>query len=248
MRFLRPLHLGDPLADQRVCDDEPRTATLRSPGARQNLVDGRDVVSSLDVQDLEPVGFETLGRVLALRLLRHRVQRHVVRVVDQDQIVQLEMRGHRRRLGRHALLDTTVARQRPDRVVEDRVRGGVETRPEHLRRHRLSDSVSHPLPERAGGGLDAGRVAILRVSRRLRAPLPETLEFVDRQGVTAEVEPRVQKHAPVPGRQNESIAVDPIGIERIVAKQITIEHGAKLRCPERQTQVTRGAGLDSVHG
>ena len=46
--------------------------------------------------------------------------------------------------------------------------------------HRHADRVGEPLAERAGGGLDARRVAELGVARRFRAQLAEVADFVER--------------------------------------------------------------------
>ena len=44
-------------------------------------------------------------------------------------------------------------------------------------RDRHADRVGEPLAERAGGGLDAGRVAVLRMAGRQRAELAEALDL-----------------------------------------------------------------------
>ena len=50
-------------------------------------------------------------------------------------------------------------------VVENRVLGRVEARRGHLAGDRHADGVADALAQRAGGGLDAGRLAELRVAR-----------------------------------------------------------------------------------
>ena len=63
---------------------------------------------------------EAQGRVLALGLRRHGVERHVVRVVDQDEVVELLVAREFDGLHRDALLHAAVAREADDVVVEDR--------------------------------------------------------------------------------------------------------------------------------
>ena len=77
--------------------------------------------------------------------------------------------------------------------------------------HGHADGVGDALAERAGGGLDAGGVAELGVTRRAAAPLAERLQVVQRQVVAGEVEHRVEQHARVAGGEDEAVAVRPRG-------------------------------------
>ena len=61
--------------------------------------------------------------------------------------------------------------------------------------HRHADRVADALAERAGGGLDAGGVAVLRVARGLAAPGAQRLEVVELEAVAGEVELDVQGEA-----------------------------------------------------
>jgi hypothetical protein len=157
VRLLGSRHLGNALANQGVCQDEAWLAALRSPSAGQHVVDLHEIVSLVEVQNFVAVGFEALGSVFTLRLDGHRVQRDVVGVVDQDQVVELEVPGHRGSLGGDAFLHATVAGQGPDGVLEDGVLEdgvlrGVKARHQYLGRHRLPDGIANPLTERASGG------------------------------------------------------------------------------------------------
>ena len=73
------------------------------------------------------------------------------------------------------------------------------------------DGVGEALAERAGRRLDAGRQAVLGMARRPRAPLAERLEVVEVEVVARQVEERVEEHARVAGRQDEAVAVRPVG-------------------------------------
>ena len=53
------------------------------------------------------------------------------------------------------------------------------------------------------------------MARRLGAELAEALDLVERHvGVAAQVEPAVEKHRAVAGRQHEAVAVHPLGVLR----------------------------------
>ena len=70
------------------------------------------------------IALKRSGGVLALRLVRHRVERDVVRVVDQDEVVELLVAGELDRLHRDALLHAAVAGEADDVVVENRCAPG----------------------------------------------------------------------------------------------------------------------------
>ena len=247
VRLLRPLDLGDPPADERLGDDQLRLAAARPLGAHEGGEERLRLVA-VDRLDVEPQRLEPLGRVLALGLLGHRVQRDGVRVVDDDQVVELLVAREGERLHRDPLLHAAVARQADDVVIEDGVLRGVEAGLRHLGADRHADRVADPLTERAGRRLDAARrVRQLRVTGRLRAELPEALDLVERHvGVAAQVQPGVEEHRPVPGRQHEPVAVQPARIGRVVAERVPVEHGADLGTAERQTEVTALTRNDRV--
>ena len=167
VRLLRALDLGDALADERLGDDELRLAAARPLGALEGGEERLHLVA-VDRLDVEAERLEALGRVLALRLLGHRVERDGVRVVDEDQVVELLMAGEGDRLHRDALLHAAVAREADDVVIEDGVLGGVEAGLGHLRAAAMPTALPIALTERTGRRLDAARrVRQLRVPRRL---------------------------------------------------------------------------------
>src|SRR5690606_21346523 len=109
----------------------------------------------------------------------------------------------------------------PDHVVEGRLAGGgvrVEEPALAAGGHRHADRVADALAEGAGGGLDAGGVAVLRVARGAAAPLAERLQVVEGEAVPGEVELDVEREAGVAARQNETVPSHPGGIGGIVAE------------------------------
>ena len=64
--------------------------------------------------------------------------------------------------------------------------------------HRHADRVADALAERAGGGLDAGGVAVLRVAGGLGAPGAQRLEVVELEAQAAEEELDVEGEAECP--------------------------------------------------
>ena len=72
--------------------------------------------------------------------------------------------------------------------------------------------VAEALAERAGRRLDARRVEVLRVARRVRAELAELLDLVEAEVVAGEVQARVEQHRGVAGREHEAVAVRPLRV------------------------------------
>ena len=127
--------------------------------ARSNAARNTSISCPSTVCDVEADRLEPLGRIFALRLLRHRVERHGVRVVDEDQVVELLVARELDGLHPYALLHAAVARETHDVMIEDDVVFRVEPRLCHLGRDGHADGVADALAERSGGRLDAaGRV------------------------------------------------------------------------------------------
>ena len=111
-----------------------------------------------------------------------------------------------------------------------------------------ADGVGEALAERSGGRLDARREAVLRVARRPRAPLAEVAQLVQRQVVAGEMQQRVEQHAGVAGRQDEAVAIGPVGPRRGVAQVARPEHVGHRRHAHRRAGVAAVGLLHGVDG
>lgn len=89
----------------------------------------------------------------------------------------------------------------------------------------------------------------LRVARGHGVVLAEVLHLLEGDVVAREVQPRVNEHGAVPGRQDEAVAVDPLGVAGVVAEAAlrAEEDGAHLGAAQREAQVARVSGGDGVH-
>ena len=90
VRLGRACHLCDALADGGAQDDDGGFAhkSLGKVDGGGNL---GDVVAVLNPDNVEADRFESLDRVFALGCSGHGIKRHVVAVVYEDQVVQLEV-------------------------------------------------------------------------------------------------------------------------------------------------------------
>ncbi len=123
----------------------------------------------------------------------------------------------------------------------------IEVSSEHLLGNRETDGVRQPLAERAGGGLDARRLAVLGMARRLGMQLAELLEIVDRQCVAGEMQQRVQQHRAVSVGEHEAVAIPPRRIRRIVLKEIAPQDFGDVGHAHRRARVARVRFLYGVH-
>ena len=199
----RALHLGDALGDDGPGDDQLRLAGLRPLGLVEGLENGRQVVAVGQRLHVPADGLEARRGVLALRLRRHGVERDVVGVVNEDEVVEALVAGKGHGLHADALLHAAVAREADHVVVEDRVLGRVEAGRGHLAGHGHADGIAHALPQRTGGAFDAGRLAKLGMAGGLAVELAEIFQLLERQVVAAEVQPAVEEHAAVARGEDE---------------------------------------------
>jgi hypothetical protein len=122
---------------------------------------------------LPAVGFEALRRVVGEPAFDVAVDGDAVVVVEGDQLAQARGAGQRAGFVRDAFHQAAVAEEDVGVVIDDGVAGAVELGGQHLLGQRHADGVGDALAERAGGGLDAGGVAVFRVARGLAVQLAE---------------------------------------------------------------------------
>ena len=136
-------------------------------------------------------------------------------------------------------------------VVEDALAGrGVRVEQAALAAggHGHADRVRQALPERAGGGLDALGVPVLRVAGGERAPLAQLLEVVELEPETGQVELDVEGQAGVPGGEDEPVAPGPVRVGRVVPHR-ALEERVRQRCQaHRGARVTTAAVFDGLRG
>ena len=242
----RPSDFGDSFPDDRLRDDD-----LRLASGRLRPFEGTEEshhVVAVDRLDSPLDRLKALRGVFALRGIGHRIERHVVGIVNEDQVIEFEMTGEGDRLHGHALLHAAVSGQRHDVVVDDRLRRGVEFGRRHLLRHRVAHRICHPLPQRPRGGLDARSLVKFRVPWRDAAEHAEFLHLLEIDRIPAQVQPRIQKHRAMSGTEDESVPVQPVRISRLILERVPKEHRADLRTAERQTEMTGRTGVNCFHG
>ena len=132
-------------------------------------------------------------------------------------------------------------------LIENFVLLGVEPRRSHFCRYGNANRIANALTKRPRRAFHSGSFAKLWMSRRFRMQLPEPFDLRHRQVVTAHVQPCVKKHAAVPARQDEDIAIDPARLIRVVFQRVAEKDRSDLRSAERQPKMSRLRRLHGVH-
>ena len=154
-------------------------------------------------------------------------------------------------LAADALLDVAVAADRVDVVVERRgALGGVRVEQAALAAggHRHADRVGDALAERAGRGLDAGGVAVLRVARGLAAPGAQRLEVLELEAPAAEEELEVERDRAVARGEHEAVAAGPARVGGVVPHHLLEEQVRHGREAHGGARVAVADLLHRVHG
>src|SRR5436853_7324398 len=108
MGLVGSLDFRDSFADQRVRDDKFRPAVIVLLGVVQRVEESLHIVA-VDFLDVEPISLKTRARIFALSVLRGRVERDRVAVVNQNQIIETEVSREGTRFRAHAFLQATVS-------------------------------------------------------------------------------------------------------------------------------------------
>jgi hypothetical protein len=225
---------------------EHRRCVLDLGGAAERGLQCLGVVGGLaQGLDVPSVTLEAASHVVGVGELGGAVDGDVVVVVHVDEAAQLEVSGQGGRLVADALHEVAVAADHVGPVV---AQVGTEARPQPALGDAEPHGVGEPLPERPGGELDPRRVVHLGVAGCLRAPLAEGPEVVERQPVTGEVEHRIQQDRRVPRRQDEPVAVGPVGGLGVVAHDAGPQDVGQGRQGHGRAGMTAVGGLGGVHG
>jgi len=132
-------------------------------------------------------------------------------------------------------------------VIDDGVAGAVEGRGQVRLRYGHAYRRGEALAQRAGGGLNARGLPVFGMAGRCALPLAELLEILQGDAVAGQVEQAVQQHAPMPGGQDEPIAIRPLRIRGVVLHELRPQHIRHRRCAHRQAGVAAVGFLNSIN-
>ena len=231
--------------DVRAHHDE-RWSSLICRCLKQCGLDGSKIVGLLaEIDDLPAVGTEAGDGVIVESQLGGAIDRDVVVVVDAHQATEAEVTGQGGGFVRDTLLETPVASDRPDPVVD---KFSAVLRPQSALSDRQPHRVGESLPEGAGRHLDAWRDADLWVPWGTRAELAERPQVIERQVVPSQVQHRVLEDRCVSCREDETIPIGPRGVVGVEGHHPAEENLRHRRQCHRRPAVAGAGRADCVHG
>lgn len=169
---------GDALTDDGFGDDELGLAVFGRLGGFHRFRDGFQVVS-IDLAHVPAQGFIHGAGVGKLGAFCGGVQRDVVGVVNEDEVVQFQHGGQGERFAGHPFLQTAVPRETEDVLGEDVHAGLVEPRGGAPGGEGEADGVRNALAERPRGAFHAVRIPEFRVAGRDGALVAEVFEVLN---------------------------------------------------------------------
>ena len=243
MRLFRSLPVWRAKADHGAAGDQRRTIAM------PRLLDrgsDRFGIMAVDPAGRPPRRLKARQLIVRTRQRGRSIDRDLVVVEQHDQAAEPEMPGQRNRFVAETLHQAAVAGDDISIVIDELV---AEARVDQALRQRHADRGGDPLPERPRRGLDAGRMAVFGMARRLRSPLPECLELIQRHALIAgQVQQRIQQHRAVAGRQHEAVAIRPGRIGRIEFQEAREQHGGDVGHAHRHARMARFGFFNGVDG
>ena len=212
------LHVADALALHGAGDHHQR---LVARARLHGVADGGRIVA-VDLDALPAEGAELFDQRIEMRVqIDDGADRdHLVVVDEGDDVAELERGRHQGGFPGGAFLHLAVG----EHAVDDAVAALDAVGERHAHDHR------QPVPERAGGGLDAG-VAVVGVHAELAARGGVVVEILFLEDAEA-LQHRVLDHAAVPLRQNE-------GVGRIDARAARASARCRWRRPAQRKRRRR---------
>ena len=196
---------------------------------------------------LPVVGFETLWRVVGEPAFNFAVDGDAVVVVERDQLAQTQRTGQRADFVGDAFHHAAITQEHVGVVVDYRVARAVELRAHDFFCQGKAHGIGQTLTQRAGGGLNARRVAQLRVTRGAAVQLAEVFQVVDRQVVAGQVQQRVDQHRTMAVGQHEAVTVSERRVARVVLQIIAPQYFGDIRHAHRGTRVAAVGFLHGIH-
>ena len=174
------------------------------------------------------------------------VDGNAVVVPQHDQTRQFQLAGQRQRF----LADTFHQAAVPgDDIGEMINHPGPPAGAQRFLGNGKADGIGQPLAQRAGGGLNALGMAELRVACRDRPPLAEIADLPDGHvGRTGQVQQCIKQHRAMPGGQDETVAVRPIGGRGVKAQVPLEQHGRHIGHAHRHAGMARVGSGHTIQG
>ena len=176
---------------------------------------------SIDILNhLPTVGVKTLWRIVSKPGVNLTINRDSVVVPNRNQFTKAQCSSERAYLVRNAFHQATISEKNIGSVVNNGVARAIELGRKYLFAKCHANGITKTLSQGSRGCLNPRRTTKFWVPRCCRVQLAKIPEFFYRQGVPGQVQQGIEQHRTVTVRQNESIAIGPLGIAWVIAKEI----------------------------
>ena len=170
---------------------------------------------------------------------------NAVIVEQHDQLGQLQMPSQRDGFLADALHQAAIAGDHIGEVIDNRI---AETGVQDALAQCEADRGGDALAQRAGGGLDARRMAIFGMAGGHAAQLTEIPDLLDRHfRIAGEIEQAVEQHRAMARRQHEAVAVRPAWIGGVEFQEFRIQHRRHIGHAHRHAGVAGFRRFDGIH-
>ena len=142
---------------------------------------------TVDRHYVPALGGEVQLGIFALRHFCHCIERHVVGIINEDQVVQSTVTREGDCLFGDPFLETAIAVDRNDVLIKNRVLGRVEARRSPLGGKRVTHRIADALSQRTRRRLHPRSFMKLRMARRDRVQAAEVFHILARNRVTGEM-------------------------------------------------------------
>ncbi len=206
---------------------------------------------AVDVQNLPAQPFENLGLIRTVAAGSGPGELNLVGIVKDNELSQLPETGQGGCAMHHGLLKVAVGSQDvgemvhgfPAQLLAQKGLGGG-----HANGH------GEALSQGAGGGLDSGGNAYLRMTGGAAVHLPEGLEVIQAQK-SAKMQHGIEQCGLVSGGEHEPVPIEPGSVVRVEIQEFAEQDIGEIRrghCPARMTGISLAHGvhdqtLDHVH-
>ncbi len=243
MGLVAAFQSGRTLADTGLAGDQGRLVLLGRPGhGLLNLL----VVVAIDSLDRPARGLEAGQLVSGVRQADLAVDGDLVVVPQDAQLVQLQATGQGDGFLGHAFHQAAVTGDDPGPVIDQiAAEAGSQVTLGQGEAHRVGEALT----QGAGGGLDACHVAIFRVASGPGTPLAEVGQLLaGRFLVAGQVQQGIDQHRAVASRQNEAVAVGPVGAAGVELHEPGEQDRGHVGHAHRHAGVTALGLFNTVHG
>ena len=143
---------------------------------------------------------------------------------------------------RESLHQVTIADNPVSKMIDHDKFRSVEGRSQRSFRHGHTHSGCQSLAQRTGRGFNSGSMTIFGMTRGQAALLAKVFQIIKSDLITTEMEQSIEQGRTMAGRKDETIAIRPGRILRIMFKKTAPEGVRHRRSPHRHPRMS-GVGL-----